>query len=320
MLALLFAVTSYAAPTSFFTLCTDPAAPIERREVISVMLHRVGVSDDLNVENCHAGEELLQAKGSINLFRYEDDPFWPRLSDIKPLAAFSQWQSVTLTDNDFSDLPLGTALRQLNMTRNRVTDLTGLVRLPNLEVLLLSGNGVSDAGAVTALARLRELDLSDNALADADFVTELPLLKVLNIARNQIRQLPMGLPPRLEYLQVADNLLTVLPAVGEFATYIDAENNQLTGLAVMPTGLKTLDVSGNQLQSVAVSISHCENLRWLDVRGNPLQTLAGLGGLISLEHLYFSGDLAVPADLQKLTSPHYDSAGQLVSLRIHREP
>lgn len=103
---------------------------------------------------------------------------------------FGGLTSLTLTDGDLKTIPELSmpTLTNLDLSGNSLTDITALRKLPSLRHINASKNALTALPMLDALTALETLDLSENAL------TVLPAVKL----------------PRLAYLNVSGNNLTVL--------------------------------------------------------------------------------------------------------------
>ena len=105
--------------------------------------------------------------------------------------------------DDFTKLakPLAelTNLKELNLQRNKITDLSPLVGLKNLQELNLSDNLFTDLSPLRGLTNLKELDLSRNNITDLSSLEGLTNLQTLRIygiliPEEQIAMLKKALP------------------------------------------------------------------------------------------------------------------------------
>ncbi|XP_026182923.1 keratocan [Mastacembelus armatus] len=158
----------------------------------------------------------------------------------------------------------------------------------SLEHLRLSRNRISKipAGVFIGLDKLNLLDLQGNKLMD-DAVTEVSLkglnnLVQINLAKNQLTNMPLGLPPTTTQLFLDGNNIEKIP-VGYFkglpkvaflrlnhnklgssgvpkdvfniSSILDLQlsHNQLTEVPLIPSGLEHLHLDHNKIKSVSGS-------------------------------------------------------------------
>jgi hypothetical protein len=132
----------------------------------------------------------------------------------------SSLQTLILSGCDLVELPPTVAclaeLKFLDLSRNRLAALpASLESLKRLEVLDVSDNALAELGPVCAMTSLTTLLANRNALTTVPLNFKgLARLETLSLANNQIAELPedIGAPQLLAVLNVAENLLTDLPA------------------------------------------------------------------------------------------------------------
>ena len=91
------------------------------------------------------------------------------ISDLSPLARFTELRFLYLDGNNISDVsPLAglTKLFALGLENNNISDLSPLAGLTELGSLNLHGNNISDFSPLTGLTKLRMLDLTRNNISD----------------------------------------------------------------------------------------------------------------------------------------------------------
>ena len=87
------------------------------------------------------------------------------ISDLSPLADFTNIHSLNLDNNQIRDLsPLAglTNSKILHLENNQISDLVPLSGLKRLDLLYLRYNQISDLTPLSGLLSLKSLDLSDN--------------------------------------------------------------------------------------------------------------------------------------------------------------
>jgi internalin A len=95
------------------------------------------------------------------------------------------------------------ALRVLDLSRNRVSDLAPLAALTDLQALALAGNAVADLTPLAGLPALRRLSLAQTTLGSAqtallatlsDRLTRLDLSGATGLSPESVQQLKQALP------------------------------------------------------------------------------------------------------------------------------
>jgi Leucine-rich repeat (LRR) protein len=88
-----------------------------------------------------------------------------QLTDINPLAALTQLESLMLFDCQLTDIrPLVklTRLTYLNLHANKIEDVSDLIRLTMLKELYLDSNQITDVSGLSGLKQLERLHLREN--------------------------------------------------------------------------------------------------------------------------------------------------------------
>lgn len=201
------------------------------------------------------------------------------------ISELKQIHRAVFVGNQLAVLPKSaaqlTSLRELDIRRNALTNISVVCDLPNLEVLLADFNhiGVLDVkigpnanrfkapnNPLTSFslstvnnnpAHITRLDLSNAKLAmiSDDAFRYLPNLSHLSLDYNQFTKLPgaIGELSKLAILTCTNNLLSALPE-----SISDLSN------------LRTLSLHNNNLKSIPTSIWQCKNLEVLNVSSNLL--------------------------------------------------
>ena len=146
-------------------------------------------------------------------------------------------------------------LRRLDLSGNRLADVSLPADRRGLESLDLSGNALTDIAPLSTLTALRRLDLRGNRVADLAPLASLPRLEVLLLDGNRI-----------------------------------ADVGALTHLGT----LEHLGLADNAVVDLA-PLSDLWSLRRLDLGGNPATDLSPLGDLETLEWLRVPAANGVPA-------------------------
>ena len=97
-------------------------------------------------------------------------------SELKQAAYMSRVQNLDLSNNRITDItPLSTlkSLQTLDLSNNRITDIAPLSSLTNLQVLDLSNNQIADLTPLCSLWSLQALDLRNNPISDITPLLEL---------------------------------------------------------------------------------------------------------------------------------------------------
>jgi internalin A len=192
-----FALTAYppvtvAAPdpatfTTFAEWCFNRnSLPPETQHTVDVLLQKA------ETEDCYAAQDRLSEQTEMLLFRRG-------LSDLRPLASFTNWQELWLYTNHITDVsPLAnlTNLTKLWIYDNHIADVSPLTTLTNLTVLSLDDNDIIDPSPLAVLTNLEVLNLQVNEIVDIRPLETLKSLTVLNVKENPIEKRRCPLKPR----------------------------------------------------------------------------------------------------------------------------
>ena len=114
-----------------------------------------------------------------------------------------------------------TALQELALRRNEITDVSPLASLTNLQRLSLWGNEVEDVSPLASLTNLQRLSLWGNAITDVSPLASLTNLQWLQLGDNAIADIsPLASLTNLKWLSVVDNALTQHAAEQQLAALI----------------------------------------------------------------------------------------------------
>ncbi len=179
-------------------------------------------------------------------------------------------------------------ITELDCSEGRISNLAGLEKLPNLELLFLDDNQISNLKPLSGLKKLQSLSLYHNTISDVKPLASLNGLIALELSDNDISDItPLKTLTSLEELSISANRVTNLASVSSLKelTWLSASDNQITSLAPLST-LKQLQV--------------------LDVSFNAISDSASLGGLTNLEVLSISEtgikDISTLSALRKLVA------------------
>lgn len=235
-----------------------------------VLLSALRNLNNLTIEFCkirYVPSMVLQGLRNLRTLslRTHNSDWNPMNLELHPecFRGLTELQDLDLSDNNIWSLPTEVfcplfSLKQLNLTKNRLTDIAqlgfagygsgsttpGKSCNTGLEVLDLSHNDISTLpdNGLSALRSLTQLMLQDNLLIEiADrALNGLQSLSVLNISSNRLVALPPELfqsSPQLTQLYVQNNTLSVLAP----------------GLLERLDRLEVLDLSQNELTSTWIN-------------------------------------------------------------------
>lgn len=232
-------LTARSAAPAFVPVCQSGTA----NSTVAALLAVAGTSD------CRQAQETLQTMTELDLSDRH-------ITDLGPLASFSQLQRLYLSQNQITDLsPLSTLthLEALYLPSNQVRDLAAIAHLPQLHTLYLDSNQIQDLTPLTELRSLTILYANSNQILNLTPLTGLTALTELYLANNQITNL-QALQPlhQIHHLNLGYNRIT-----------------QVIPLATL-TQLVELDLSHNRITRID-PLSPLEQLTRLDLRQNSVR-------------------------------------------------
>ncbi len=215
---------------------------------------------------------------------------------------------MSLTDEEILDLKYMINLRDLRLNRNRITDLTPLAGLTDLETLYLRENNLSDLSPLAGLTHLEVLSMGGgnggvtdlSPLANMTKLTELVLSAQMDIQDPS----PLSNLTSLEVFSVNGNQSKTGSAFSEL-TFLSGLTN-LRSLDISTHGLKSLDGLQNLTKLTEL------NLSGYDMNLTDFSPLSGLTNLSSL-YLNASGS---GADAGTLSSPDLSFLSNMTNLRV----
>eukprot|EP01059_Diplonema_ambulator_P030010 TRINITY_DN5010_c0_g1_i1.p3 TRINITY_DN5010_c0_g1~~TRINITY_DN5010_c0_g1_i1.p3 ORF type:complete len:265 (+),score=126.75 TRINITY_DN5010_c0_g1_i1:54-797(+) len=148
-------------------------------------------------------------------------------------------------------------LRMLDLSRNKlkgkVPDEVG--KFKELKKLILDMNRVTDISPVSELVNLEELCVNNNVLGVVTCLSSLQKLKKLSLSNSQVTRCSVEGLKNLREVNLSNNKLTE-PPVGVFSLPLlldlDLSHNQLTTLGdtVSAASLQTLNISHNTIAAI----------------------------------------------------------------------
>ena len=189
--------------------------------------------------------------------------------------------------HDLTGLQLATSLAHLELDNSRVSDISPLRGLTNLNFLEVGGD-FSDLSPLAGLTNLRELSIGGNNISDIMPVSGLVNLNELNIGGTNISDIsPVSRLISLKHLYFREANVSDLSPV--------------SGLI----NLESLDFSFNNVSDLS-PVAGLINLKYIGFGANKgVSDISAFAGLINLESIYFGGrftDISPIAGLINLKS------------------
>lgn len=103
---------------------------------------------------------------------------------------FSGLEQLTASGNNLNKVPLLKApqITYLDLSGNKIDDLTGLDQMPTLKNILLSDNRITNVGDLNIFTKLTSLDLSNNKITSWDAEIKNDTLRYLKLSGNKIEK------------------------------------------------------------------------------------------------------------------------------------
>lgn len=137
-----------------------------------------------------------------------------------------------------------------------ISDLTGLEKCINLQLLNLAKNEVKDVTAVKSLTNLLSLDLSENKIVDVEPLSTLKGVQFLELSKNEIEKAaPLAALEKLSALYIANNKITDAAPFAKLKrlSSLDLAGNRIGDLTPISElkGLSLLKLSENELTDLS---------------------------------------------------------------------
>ena len=210
----------------------------------------------------------------------------PTPSDMLGLVSLSASGSDI---GDLRGLEYAVNLRTFFCTHSRISSLSPLAGLSNLEDLAFNTNQISDLSPLADLTNLRSLNIHDNDISDISPLSGLSNLEMLDLHANQIRDIwAVSGMSNLDTLILEANQISDLSPVSGLSSLacLRLGINDISDLAPLSglSSLQTLSIYANQISDVS-PLSSLSGLQSLVLSGNEISDITALASLTSLRHL-----------------------------------
>ena len=215
------------------------------------------------------------------------------ISDISPLASFTDLQSLDLAETRVSDLsPIKnlTKLRSLNLVETLVSNISPLVNLSKLQSLSLPDTEIRNFEAVTKLLDLQSLELGNVKGIDIGLLANLQTLQSLTLFDPEFSDLrrlsALSALERLDIVCSEVSDITPLASLGKLRSLRCDEIpfSDLSPLAGL-TDLESLHLRLTSISDIS-PLRHCTSLRDLRLEHNDkMSDLSPLADIVTLQSL-----------------------------------
>lgn len=184
-----------------------------------------------------------------------------------------------------------THLRQVDLSKNSIRDVTPLVDVPHILSLNLSVNNIEnvDPWISGVLNHLLYLDLTGNKLTALPPLS-MPALKRASFAKNQITTCEAFTGhDKLESLDLSENCLEALIGIGNMPRLqtLNVGSNALKSVSDVDglPALHTLNLSKNKFEQLTGAWDKMKNLQTLTLSGNDIKAAKALEPISTLQKL-----------------------------------
>lgn len=155
----------------------------------SITEHKAGRLTDFewggpyNIDSADSIEDLTGMEYAVNLTRLTLPGH--SITDLSPLAAAGlteNFETLSLDNNlieDISPVATMTSVKEINLYKNRISNIEALSELANLSTLRISDNTISDVSPLSGLTGLEAVDLANNEISDVSSLSTLTNLNEL---------------------------------------------------------------------------------------------------------------------------------------------
>ena len=224
------------------------------------------------------------------------------------LAAISRLdaskKSITaLKNGDFSGL---TALTNLYLYENAISDISTLEDLTKLTNLYLYENAISDISTLEDLTKLTHLSLGENAISDISTLENLTKLTRLELYNNSISDISaLEDLTSLTHLWLFGNAISDISTLENLTSLRDLwlTGNAISNISALEdlTSLTHLSLGENAISDIS-TLENLTSLRDLSLAGNAISNISALEDLTSLSYLSLTGNaISDTSPLENLT-------------------
>ena len=221
------------------------------------------------------------------------------LDPINPAAPFADPSLEACIDNVILTNELQSYADITNLSCScespRITDVSGIEKLTNLQTLFLSDNKITDIGPLSGLTKLTELYLGGgecdvNNVTDLSPLSGLSALTVLDLSSNSdlSNVAPLAGLTNLQSLSLADDNIDDISSLGGLSNVqiLNVSNNRIKEIGALNTmvSLTDADLYNNIISDV--SLVGLPNLQYLDLSDNMITSFAITESMPQLTSLY----------------------------------
>ncbi|RDU25148.1 protein kinase domain-containing protein [Anaerosacchariphilus polymeriproducens] len=172
--------------------------------------------------------------------------------------------------------------KELDISKNVITDIKELSQCKYLQVLYLNNNKVKDISPLAKITTLTSLDLGNNSISSVGALKNLTGLTSLGLENNQIKD------------------ITELSALAGI-TNLNLKGNKLKDIIALSkhTKLESLNISNNKVKDISIAVN-LTGLKILHLENNQITDIKSLFELKNLTEVYLRGNKIPKGQIQKL--------------------
>lgn len=274
----------------------------------------------LKAEIHYAMDDLDKAIETLYIgsYKFSDEAIAERLEEFKALKLEQENGNGIVTIGDM-EIPVDETA--LDLSEMRLTNISGLEKLTELQSLTLTDNGIEDLSPLSGLVNLTYLHLGNNKVSSLNALTGLTVLKTLYLDGNPIKDFsPLYSLKALTALSIRDieitreQLDTLKEKLPGCAIYSDDPEDEVVeitlGGVTFMSDVTELDLGNLGITDIS-ALSKCTKLKKLDIRSNAITDLTPLSDLEALTWLCIwnnrISDLSPLSALKSLTYLDADS-------------
>ncbi len=185
-------------------------------------------------------------------------------------------------------------LQVINIGANRVSNVTPLANLTNLTQLNIIINGITDISPLSTLTNVTFLQIQGNDIADISALASMTKLATLIMWENEVVDItPLANCPDLTYLDMSDNKVANLAPLANHNKLADLNlcGNPITDITALGTltNLKKLIINVGTLGNIA-PLASCTGLEGLNLDNNSISDITPLRNLTNLKDVSLLGN------------------------------
>ena len=267
------------------------------------------------------GNNTISSVSLSNLFLVPELHLgYNEITDISLRGLYSL-RELSLRNNKISDISTFSdglpALQYLELTANRITDISALSGLTGLRWLQLGGNDVSDVWALSRLSALTLLDLTSNQITDVSPLSGLTSVWNLRLGGNEVSDISAlsGMTSLSVLILTANQVTDISPLAGlPRLSGVVLSGNQLSDISALEgsSGMRDLWLSGNRISDVS-ALAGMPALKRLRLDGNAVSDISALAGLDALSTVFLNRNAVV--DFSPLVTSGMANTEAYVDLR-----